>query len=378
MMAVNDSGPAPVDDPVGVLEPPQGEGDGMAEPPGDGTPPPDPAEVEAYMQREREGQQMEEMGQATFYKQKFEQAAQQLQGAQEQADAAGQQVQQLTEQQAQSQQMQQQAMTQAQQIQDAAMANAQAAQGAAASAMQRSLASSNELIQQQDLSAKMRDAAQGLKAQIQQLALQALPPATTFEAGSAIAPPLAAPGQDPMAQTQVDPNAPQPDPNADPNAAAGAPPADPAQAAAPPADPAAGGAAPAGGQPAAPAAPPPAATGQSAPAPQAADQAKTAHDRFVGALMGGAAGAAGGYAESQMSNDGLRGKVQQLEARESSGEGGFGNALNLAQARMRLAAGDLAEKHPAGASLMGGAMGAVAGFNVAPDVRDMINQVRGG
>jgi len=87
--------------------------------------------------------------------------------------------------------------------------------------------------------------------------------------------------------------------------------------------------------------------------------------------MGGAAGGLGTLAESQMSNDPLRAKVQRLQEHDDQG-GGFLSAMNLAQAKARLAAGEFSEKHPVAGAAIGTALGAVGGAGAAPHVRSLL------
>lgn len=344
------------------------------------SPPPAPggeqeAALQKYLQEEMAGQEAEMGAEQAFYKQKFEQASQELQAAQEQSQAAQQQVQMLQEQVNNGATMQQQALQQAQMIQDQAMQQATSANTAAAAAMQKTLAAQQEQLTQQQLSVQMRDAVQAIKTQVMNMVQTELPPATTMEAGMSGAADQA--HADAQAQQEAEAAMMGQDPNQ-----AGQPQAT-GDAGTPPTSAAPGGqgpeASPQNAEPAKPptdGAMPKSESGQSESGPEKEPE-KSASDRFIGALLGGAAGGAGTAIESQMSNDPLRQKVKKLEAMERSGEGGFGNAMNLAQSKMRLAMGEVAERHPVGATIAGTALGALAGAKAAPHVREIAKTIRG-
>lgn len=339
------------------------------------------AELQQYLQQEQEGAAAEGEAEQAFYKQKFEAALQELQAAQQQSQAAQEQVQQLQAQVDQGTEMQTQALQQAQQIQEQAMQQATAANTAAAAAMQKTLAAQQEQLQQQQLAVGMRDAVQGIKTQVLNMVQTELPPATTMEAGMSAA----------ADQAHADAQAQQEAEAAMAQQAGGQPaenqagqPAASGDAGTPPGAPSPGGQGPDSSPNNAQTTNQPAdgaktttQSGQSEETPKAQSEEKSASDRFIGALLGGALGAGSTAIESQMSNDPLRSKVHKLEAAEQAGEGGFGNALNLAQAKMRLALGELTEKHPIGATLAGGALGAMSGVQAAPHVREIVKSIRG-
>lgn len=283
-------------------------------------------EVMAYLQAEQQGRAAEEVGQAAFYKQKFDQASQQLQQAQQAAEAQGQQMQQLQQQADQAGQMQQAALDRSTQVQQAALANATAAHAAATQAMQQSLSAQKDSITQSQLAVNMRDAVHALRQSVMETVQKELPPATVAESGAMQLDQTAA-AQPPMGDTNAPPSP------ADPTAQA---------TASPGAD----------------------MTADQQPPPQE-EAPKTANDKLVGAIMGGLAGGLGGYAESRMSNDPLRKKVKEL----SSGDHGFAGAMNLAQAKARLAVGELGEKHPMVPTLAAAGVGALNGAILAPHVR---------
>lgn len=337
-----------------------------------------------YMQQEQEGMAQEKSQEEAFYKQKFEQASQALQAAQQQQQASEQQMQQLQQQADQTGELQQQAMQQAQQIQQAAVQNSQAAHTAATQAMQQSLQAQKDSIQQAQMAVQMRDSVHAMRQQMLQMVQQELPPATPAEANAMQVDQMAAQmGMDqggmPQDNTQQAPGAEGevPDPNqagqpaAQPDA--GTPPA-----AATPGDGSGAGTSPsagAGAQPTMQNAQPQAEQGQ-AQEPQKVGAAS--HDALIGAIMGGSAGAGLGMMAAHGSKDPLRDKVQKLQEREQSGQGGFFNALNLAQAKARLAVGEVEEKHPhammAALTLGGAAMGA----GMSPLARKGIRPSEGG
>jgi len=323
----------------------------------------DPAAA-AFLQQEQEGMATERANEESFYKQRFQQAAQQLQALQQQASQLEQQVSQTSEQ-------QQQVLSQAQQIQQAAMQNSQAAHAAATQAMQQTLASQKQELQQAQLAVGMRDAVHGMRQGLLELVQQQLPPATPAEAGAIQADMMAqqqglAGGDPAMAGGQDNSQQPVAE-----GAAAGQPAAAP-DPGTPPTSPSPGAAGPDNSPTAGAGAAPTMQNAQpQGQAGMAQGQPKTAADRLIGAIMGGALGAGGSLLESKMSNDPLRQKVKDLQAKEDAG-GGFFNAANLAQAKARLALGELAEKHPGGAAMMGGALGAMTGAGAAPSVRDLL------
>lgn len=98
---------------------------------------------------------------------------------------------------------------------------------------------------------------------------------------------------------------------------------------------------------------------------QAGAGAAAAIGGLGGAVLGGAMTARDGK-----STEALRGKVQQMESQQ----GGFIHALNLAQAKSRLAMSEVAEKHPVAATLTGSLMGASMGASVAPHISNIMGK----
>ena len=331
----------------------------------------DPAFAQ-YMQQESQGQAAEKQQEEAFYKQKFEAANQQLQAAnqqmsslQQQADATGE--------------AQQQTMQQAQQMQQAAMSNAQAAHQAATQAMQQSMQAQQESIQQAQLAVGMRDSVHAMRQGLLQMVQQQLPPATPAETqaiqadqqaaamGQPPGAPGGAPGQDNSQQPGPD-GAPQ-----DPNQA-GQPGASP-DAGTPPASATPGDGSGAGTSPSAGAGATPTMEGAQPQGEQGMQQqppkTASAHDKLVGAILGGTVGGVGGAVASQMSNDPLRAKVKELEAKDQAG-GGFINAMSLAQAKARLAVNEFGERHPIAGSAITAGMGAGFGARALPAVRTIV------
>lgn len=320
-------------------------------------------EVAAYMQQEQAGRAAELENESAFYKQRFAEASQQVQASQAQ-------MQQLQQQADQSGQQQQATMAQAQQIQQAAMSNAQAAHESATFAMQQSLQAQQQSIQQAQLAVGMRDSVHAMRQGLMQMVQQQLPPATPAEAGAMQADQAAAQqgGMNPQDNTQQ----PQPEQSQAGQPAAAPDAGTPMQSATP------GDGSGAGNSPSAGAGAEPLMAGATpqAQAGQQAEQPKTASDRLIGAIMGGIAGAGGGYVGSKASNDPLREKVRKLEEVEKSDKSSFLTGLNLAQAKARLAVGELGEKHPMLSTAVGAGMGASTGAAVAPQLRHISESVR--
>jgi hypothetical protein len=86
---------------------------------------------------------------------------------------------------------------------------------------------------------------------------------------------------------------------------------------------------------------------------------------LAGAVIGG--GAEAGYAHK--SSDPLRQKVDRLSKEP---ERGFGKAMDLAQAKARLALSDAVDKHPKAALLSGMALGGLEGAVSGPGIVDHV------
>jgi hypothetical protein len=93
------------------------------------------------------------------------------------------------------------------------------------------------------------------------------------------------------------------------------------------------------------------------------------------AAVGGLIGGGLGFAESQMSNEPLRQKVQELEAKGD--DRSVGDAMSLALSRGRLTLGEHAEKHPAAATMAGALMGATTGARGGPAFVDALKSIGG-
>jgi bacterioferritin (cytochrome b1) len=294
------------------------------------------------------GQEQNELG---YYRQRMQEAMAQLEQQKGEAEQAAAHTAEL-EQQVQAAQAQQ---AQYQQMVSAATAGAASAQ--------------DDVLREQQASAAMRMAYQQLRGQLLNVASQE-PPSTEMlaEQAAMTSPPGA---QDPTAQPGVDPAAaggapgsPAPDGGAAPG---GAPP---------------GGAPAAAPAPAAPAAPAPAAAKDPTmakakpPAEAAPKTASLARDlgeraldevkkRGPGALAGAAIAGGAETAYAHKSTDPLRKKVDRLSEEP---KGGFGHAMNLAQAKARLAVADAVDKHPKAALLSGMAAGGLEGAIAGPGI----------
>jgi bacterioferritin len=330
----------------------------------------DPA-VMQYLQQEQAGMAAEKEQESNFYRQKFQEASQQLQ-------AANQQMQQLQQQADSTGQQQQQAMQQAQQIQQAAMQNAQAAHQAATQAMQQSLASQQQEMQQAQLAVGMRDAVHSMRQGLMQMVQQQLPPATPAEAGTAPqgAPP--APGGMPgMDNSQQAPNAEQAasnqagQPQAQPDAGTPMQSATPGDGSGPGANPNMGQ----GAEPTMQGAQPQGEQGMA----QQPQKVASSHDKLIGAIVGGLAGgglaAYGSGSRAAGANEALRQKIQGMEEADRGG-GGFMNAMNLAQAKARLAVGEFEERHPVASTAIGAGLGASSLSQAAPHLRRAGSDIR--
>lgn len=333
---------------------------------------PDQGALEQYIAQEQEGGNQEQSAAAAFYQQKFQEAQAQLQQAQEQMQQSAQTTEQLQQQVAGSDEQIQAAMQQAQMAQSKAMENIQQASQMATDATNQALEFQADGMRQKQLAAAMRMGVQQMKDGIMsamaqdptdQLAQQLQSPAPG-SAGMVGGAPMSAP-----AEGQVDP------------AMAGA---DASQQAGQGGTPTQGPA----DQAASPAPQP-----TSAPPPDAEPKAKSeskgegsestskgttkvevkqASFSLPHAAAGGAIGGAIGAGYSQMNNDPLRQRVGELEAMP---EKGFGRAMQMAAAKIRLAMGELAEEHPVASTMMGAAHGAIVGGTQGPDMQKDIQGI---
>lgn len=295
-----------------------------------------------YLQAEMIGRQAQEQNESAFYREQLGQAKQQAMTMEQQAQQAQMQL----------QQVQQQAQEASAQIQ-AATQQAVAAQDAAT---QQSLEAAKARIGAQEMRSKM-------------LELASMDPQQFGEQALAPQPPPGMEGMDPNAMGQPGMGAPPEAGGAPPEAGPPAPPEGPAGAAptpgAPPGAPpaAAGGMGPAG--PTAPVGPP-----QGAPMDQAAmaGQMKTGSvlsDRLIGA----GAGAAFGAGSSLLAGSKAPQYAQQAQEMEAKRTGSFLNAVQIAKAKQKATAAELAQAHPVGSAIAGGLTGAVAGASMGPGLR---------
>lgn len=328
-------------------------------------------DIEGFLANEQAAAGAEEQASAGYYQQRFQQAAEQLKQLQETQAALEQQI-------AQSDQ----------QIQ-AAMQSTQSAQSTATQALSQALTSSDEALKNKTLAASMRQAYQTLRGQMMDIASQ--DPAAqigTELAGSAAAA-AQVPGQTPgQVPGQAGGQA-----GGQPGGATGesAP-----TSGAPTGDTGPAGQAP-GAQSAPGAAPPEGETGAQNPAnssgPQGADRSgaqpsthvsvktsgvmdsapvREGMKRLPYAIAGGALGAGAGALEARPGGaEKLRGKVQELEGRPGS----FGNAMQQAAAKFRLALAEAGEEHPGAATLAGGLAGAALGAGAGPALHDKVRNI---
>jgi len=349
--------------------------------------------IHQYLAAEEMGAEAEQSNAAEYYRQRFQEATQQLQEVQEQAEQTQTMTDTLQQQVAGSQEQIQAAMQQAQMASQAAMQNVQQAHEMAMGATQQAMESQQEVLRQKQLAAAMKMGITQVKDQVMS-ALASDP--TDQLAQQLTSPPPGSGGVVGGASGQ------------DPNAAAMQNPAQ--QAAGNPADPnaAAGGAGAPGQSPGAGTAPNSAGTGEEGEAasdakseksdseksekkdPQATTKvevksagvlrpwpnesprhlrlreaytSKLAFPLSIPHALGGAAlGAGVGAAYAKSSNEPLRKKVDTLSGVQNRS---FGQSLDLAQAKARLALGEAAEEHPVattvGSALHGAALGATSG-----------------
>ncbi len=289
----------------------------------------DMPDLAALAAQEEEASAAQEVAEASFYRQKAQEAQAQLEATTQQTLQAQQQIQALQQQVAGNDAQLQQAMQQAQMTQQAALTNVQQAHSVATQATQQALQASDEALKNQQMAAAMRMAFQEMRGNMMDLASQD----SAADVGAQLSgkglettpatPPITEQGP---AVEAVSPELP-------PNAA----PPDGAQA---------------------PTAPAEAAPQQNM---QPAAELKTAGikehitERLPYAAAGALLGGAGTALEAHRGHDNLRDKVQKLEAAKG---GGFSQALDLARAKAMLAMGEVTEQHPIAATLAGSLTGA--------------------
>jgi len=335
--------------------------------------------IDAYLQAQQGGVAAEEENQAAYLRERLQMAQEQLQQAQQEAQMSQQSAQQLQQSQAAHEQQMQSMQQQAQMATDAAMQNVQQAHELALKATSQALQSKDDAINTHQMAAQMRMSYQDMRGHIMDTVAQddAAPIGEAIKAKgmeSQVMPPgggAPAEGEAPDPQNVGPGGQPQEAGPAGQTAAPAAPPGSP-----PPTGDDHGAQAAGDGQGANPLEQ---AGGDAQPAGQfgvkQAGAWGTAARQFGGQLksrlpymaVGATVGAGLPLIEAGMGHEGLRARVGQLQTRHDQ-EGGFGTALMLAQSKMRLALGEIAENHPGAAALTGGALGAVAGAVQGPDI----------
>lgn len=317
----------------------------------------DPA-ASAYLQNEMQGQEAQEQATAEYYKQRFQEAQQQLESVSQQQEQQAQQTQQLQQ--------------QAEQTQLALSSSQNQAQQATAMAMQQVMQAGDEKLQEQMQSAQMRMAFQQLRGQLIGLASQEPPPpaltdpAAQGASGGAPAPgaPSGAPAGDPAAAGQPatqDPSAAPAGQPADPAAAQGQPPegSPPAAEGAPPVDPSKGKGATS-------------VTVKQGSANKKASIGGQALGAGIGALVGGA----GTAYESSGHGDSMRGDLQKKISVLEQDQSSFPQAMRLVASKALLQGSEAAKTHPVGATIMGSLAGAGIGAATQPAVRSLVESGR--
>ncbi len=322
-------------------------------------------QVAALQSSEQSAQAAQEVNEAAFYREKARAAQEAAQAMQEQIGQLGQSVQTM-QQQLEANQSQIQASVQHAQIaQQAALQNVMQSQEATSQAIAQSLQDKQEVLRQKQLAAAMRMGALQMKDSVMG-ALAADP--TEQLAGQLTSPPPGSGGPVGGAPAQA--------------LGQGGDQQGPAAAA--PDAPAAGGAV--------------ASEGVAEDKPKADDAKSDKADsksekgtkveistkegsvmeeagrRLPYALAGAVGGGAAGHFFATGSNDSLRGKIQSLEAEEASGQGGFGTALNLAQAKARLALSEGAAKFPGATAGVGAVLGALSAGSAGPRIVDNVRK----
>lgn len=382
-----------------------------------------------YLANEQAGMEAENASAVQYYQARLEEARAEAAAAQEQAQAATQQVEQLTAEQEGHQQQLSAAQQEGQIAQQAALQQVETANQAAVQAMQQSVGASNQALQAKGQEAAAKIEVQGVRSQLFELASQGLPgtePELGGEGG-------AASGMEPLAPQE-----------AGVEGAEGAPAEEGGEA-----GPEAGGASAEGGEEAAaeggetpttdaeqgatassdgvaeqeeapapegvpaettPDAMPPGGDGADAP-PQAnaggetqatpkkppgqiSIKVGTAASRrakiaaampgflkdpsTIGALAGGALGAGAAGLEAAGHGPDLDKMREGISAREAApkrtGVRGFADALALVQEKARLGLGEATQAHPIPATIAGGLGGAAMGASAGPKIADLVRQ----
>lgn len=322
-------------------------------------------DISGYLANETAGRQAEEAGSVAYYQQKFQEAAGQLKGMQEQTQGLQAQLEQTN--------------TQIQQ----SMQSTQAAQSTATQALQQSVSAADDALKQRQMASQMRQGYQQLRGQMTDLAAQDPMAQVGSElngsAAQAAQVPGVGPDGQPAAAQQAQPG--QAGETQTPQSGDQAPTSGPAAEQQGPAAKAQGGAN-------APGAAPPegeteAKNTANSSGPQGADRStgkgttavsiKTSSiaERLPYAAGGALLGAGFGAADATMGNEGLKEKVEKLESQE----GGFGKAMDAAQAKFRLALSEAAHKYPAGAVATGALGGGVLGFAGAPAIKKSLKSL---
>lgn len=335
-------------------------------------------DIYQYLASEQQGQQIEDTNANNYYQQKFQQAMQQLEQVQGQAQEAQTMADSLQQQVSGSQEQIQSSMQQAQIAQQAAMQNVQQAHDMAMGATQQAMEAQGEVLRQKQLAAAMRMGVLQVKDQV--MSALAQDPTEALASQLTSPPPGSMPGgapgvqQDPgqqgmqNASTQAAAN---PDPSQQPQQGGGGP-GSPGQEAGAQGQPNSAGAGESGE------AVSDANSGKSS-GPGSSSSAKGTTRVEIKqafsiphALGGAVIGAGVGGAYSQMSNDPLRDKVKHLSASEGRS---FSQAMDLAQAKARLAMGEAATEHPMGTALMGALQGGIIGGTQGPGAVDALRGI---
>lgn len=291
--------------------------------------------IQDYLAREQDGAAGQEQNELGFYRQRMQEAFGQLQQQKQQSEQTAAEVQQL---------QQQVQTTQAQQEQYQAMVS---------DATQKAVSAQDDVLREQQASAAMRMAYQQLRGELLNVASREPPNTQMLQEQAALTSGPATPMAGPAGDASTPGTAPgSPAPQGQETASAPAAGADPAMQQAKPTSEA----------------------GQKEPGsgdgtPKTSSVLDGVTSRIPHALAGAALGGAAETAYAHKSSDPLRAKVDRLGAQP---ERSFGQAMDLAQAKARLALADAVSEHPKAALLSGMALGGLEGAMSGPGIVDHV------
>lgn len=321
------------------------------------------SQIASMQAAEQEMQAAQEVGEAAFYREKARAAQEAAQAMQKQISELSQSTQSMQQQLDASQSQIQASVQHAQIAQQAALQNVMQAQEATSQAIGQAMADKQEVLRQKQLAAAMRMGVLDVKDRV-----------------------MAQLANDPTEQLAQQLSAPPPSGGA-PAQAMGQGGEQQGPAAAAEDAPVAGGGGPANEgtaeeRPKSDSSKDDKADSKSEKGTKVEISTKESNAKFLAeaarrlpyALTGAMAGGLAGHAFSGSSNEGLKSKIQSLEAEEAQGGGSFGTSLSLAQAKARLAIGEAAAKHPRASAGVGAVLGALSLGSHGPDIVNNVQQ----